>query len=291
MEALLQHSLTGLMMGGAYALMAMAIVLVYKSTSVFNFATGALMMIGAFICWSLLEWGIPVWISVVIAAGASYLVGLLAERLALRPLIAQPIIAAIMATLALSILFHGLALLTWGPRTRAFATPIFPAGGLSIGPATVSGSLLGSFIIAVIMFGVLTFFFQRTHRGLSMRATAESHLLAQSQGIKVTSVFGLSWAIAAAVCAFAGISLADRLVLGATEIAAFAFTAFPAVLLGGLDSIPGAFIGGLIIGLAVGISSGYISPLFGHIVPYIILLIVLIIRPEGLWGLRRIERI
>jgi len=221
----------------------------------------------------------------------SYLLGLLIERLAMRPLIGQPLIGAMMACLSLSVLLQGLVILVWSAYVTSFPSPIFPRKALTFSNVAVSGGLLGAFIIAILAFFIFAFFFQRTTTGLAMRGTAEDHELAQSTGIRVINVFALTWGIAGVLCCVSGVILADRLALGVTETSSIAFKVFPAVLLGGLDSIPGVLVGGLVVGLTESLTAGFIDPIYSQIAPYIILLIVLLIRPEGLWGLKRIERI
>jgi len=287
-----QYVVTGILVGGVYALIALGIVIIYKSTRVFNFAIGQMMVVGAFFCWSLMKWaGLPAWAGFVVAWPLSYLMGLLVERLVMRPLIGQPLIGAMMACLSLSVLLHGLVILIWSAYVTSFPTPIFPKKALTFGNVAVSGGLLGAFAIAIVAFCVFTLFFQRTKTGLTMRGTAEDHELAQSTGIRVTSVFALTWGIAGILCCLSGVVIADRLALGVTETSAIAFKVFPAILLGGLDSIPGVLVGGLVVGLTESLTAGFIDPVYAQVTPYIILLIVLLIRPEGLWGLKRIERI
>lgn len=288
----MQYVVTGILVGGVYALIALGIVIIYKSTRVFNFAIGQMMVVGAFFCWSLMKWaGLPAWAGFVVAWPLSYLMGLLVERLVMRPLIGQPLIGAMMACLSLSVLLHGLVILIWSAYVTSFPTPIFPKKALTFGNVAVSGGLLGAFAIAIVAFCVFTLFFQRTKTGLTMRGTAEDHELAQSTGIRVTSVFALTWGIAGILCCLSGVVIADRLALGVTETSAIAFKVFPAILLGGLDSIPGVLVGGLVVGLTESLTAGFIDPVYAQVTPYIILLIVLLIRPEGLWGLKRIERI
>jgi branched-chain amino acid transport system permease protein len=287
-----QYFVTGILVGGIYALIALGIVVIYKSTKVFNFATGQMMVVGAFFCWSLMKWlGFPSWAGFVGALPLSYLIGLFVERLAMRPLIGQPLIGAMMACLSLSVLLHGLVILVWSAYVTSFPTPIFPKKALIFGNVAVSGGLLGAFLIAIVAFCVFALFFQRTATGLTMRGTAEDHELAQSTGVRVKSVFALTWGIAGILCCISGVVLADRLALGVTETSAIAFKVFPAVLLGGLDSILGVLVGGIVVGLTESLTAGFIDPIYAQITPYIILLIVLLIRPEGLWGLKRIERI
>lgn len=292
MQYLAQYIVTGILVGGIYALIALGIVVVYKSTKVFNFAAGQMMVVGAFFCWSLMKWlGFPSWAGFVVALPLSYLIGLLIERLTMRPLIGQPLIGAMMACLSLSVLLQGLVILVWSAYVTSFPAPIFSKKVLTFGNIVVSGGLLGAFAIAIAAFCAFTLFFQRTKTGLTMRGTAEDHELAQSTGIRVTSVFALTWGIAGTLCCISGVILADRLALGVTETSSIAFKVFPAVLLGGLDSIPGVLVGGLAVGLIESLTAGLIDPIYAQITPYIILLIVLMIRPEGLWGLKRIERI
>lgn len=288
----LQFLANGFMVGGVYALIALGIVLIYKSTRVFNFAVGELIVIGGFACWSLLAWcHLPVWLSVPLSLVIALGIGFLVERLALRPLIGQPILAAIMATLAISLLLRGIMLFIWGASTIAFPTTILPGSPVSIGLITFSHELLWAFFISMVVLVVLTVFFRKTKMGFFMRAVAESHQTAQATGINVRLVFGATWGIAALVAAMAGILLGSRLGLGVGSTPLVAFKAFPAIIFGGLESIPGAIIGGLIVGIVENLAGGLIDPKIAEITPYIVLLLVLIIKPEGLFGLKRIERI
>jgi branched-chain amino acid transport system permease protein len=292
MTEFLQYLINGFMAGGVYGLIALSIVLIYKSTRVFNFAVGDVMLLGAFVLWSLLAWlNLPIVPSILLALAIAFGIGLLIERLALRPLIGQPILAAIMATLALSIFLKGGMILIWGTSQVPYPTKIFPGTSATLGTVTLPLGLLWAFLLAMAAFGILVWFFQFTKMGLQMRATAEDHQLAQSTGISVKLVFGLTWAMALVVCALSGIALGDRLGLSVGMTPLLALKAFPAVFLGGLESIPGAIIGGLAIGILENLVGGLINPNLMEITPYIILLLVLLFRAEGLFGLKRIERI
>ncbi|MDY6969201.1 MAG: branched-chain amino acid ABC transporter permease [Spirochaetota bacterium] len=287
-----QFLANGFMVGGVYALLALGIVLIYKSTQVFNFAVGELVLIGGFACLSLVAWlNLPVWLSFPLALVIAIGLGFLIERLTLRPLIGQPILASIMATLALSLLLRGIMLFFWGASTIAFPHKILPGSPVSVGPITFSHELLWAFLIFIIVFLLLLIFFQKSKMGLFMRATAESHQIAQSTGINVKFIFGTTWGIAAMIAGMAGILLGSRLGLGVGSTPLVAFKAFPAVIFGGLESIPGAIIGGLLVGILENLAGGLIDPVVAEITPYIVLLIVLIFKPEGLFGLKRIERI
>lgn len=287
-----QFLANGVMVGGVYSVIALGIVLIYKSTRVFNFAIGEMMVIGGFLMWSALSWlGAPVWVGLILAVAGSFVLGLVVDRLALRPLIGQPLLAAIMATLAVSSILKGLVILGWSAYTVSFPTPVFPDAPLKLAGATISQSLLLSFGLAMLAFAGFVYFFQRTRVGLAMRATAEDHQVARATGIKVTRVFGLTWAIAGILAAVGGIMIGDRMAIGVTETAAVGLKAFPAVLFGGLDSIPGAIVGGIIVGVLENLASGLVDPKIGEITPYVVLLLVLLFKTEGLFGLKRIERV
>jgi len=147
-----------------------------------------------------------------------------------------------------------------------------------------------AFLMAILVFGILVLFFQKSRVGLAMRATAESHLVARARGIKVERIFGITWAIAAGMAALCGIFLAARMGLEIT-ISVVGLKAFPAVIFGGMESILGAMVGGLTVGLLENLAGGFISTWFMEVTPYIVLLLVLIIKPQGLFGEKRIERI
>jgi branched-chain amino acid transport system permease protein len=219
------------------------------------------------------------------------LVGLLIERLSLRPLIGQPILTAIMATLAVSLILKGIVLFVWGSPTVSFPQKILPGKTLLIGSIFLPQELVWTFGISVAVFVGMTLFFQFTKTGLFMRATAEGHEIAQAAGINVEGIFGVTWAIAALIAAVAGILVGSRFGLGIVNLPMVAIKACPAVLFGGLESVSGAIIGGLVVGILESLVGGYLDPKLSEITPYIVLLLVLLIRPEGLFGLKRIERI
>lgn len=290
MEAVLQYIANGLMVGGVYALIALGIVLVYKSTSVFNFAIGQMMMFGAFFFWMCTEqFGLPIWVSLLLGLVGTVIVGLLIERFTLRPLIGQPLLSAVLVTLALVYFLNGVAMGIWGAYPQALPE-FLPGAPVSVGGVVFAHDMLWSFFLAMAIFVLLLLFYQRTRVGLAMRATAESHEIAQARGINVRTIFSLSWAICGVVAAVAGMLIAYR--LGVSQfLSLVGLKAFPAVMFGGLDSIAGALIGGLTVGVLENLAGGLIAPWMMEITPYIILLLVLIFRPEGLFGLKRIERI
>lgn len=314
-QLLPQFALTGLLNGGPIALIALGIVLVYKSSEVFNFAEGQMLLIGTLATWWFAAdegFGLPLWLAIILGLSVAAILGLLIERLALRPLTGQPLLSIILMTLALSQFLQGLAILVFGTTQRNFPVifdvtnpyritlPFIYNGNNII--VILKQNLVWSFAIAMICVAVLWFFFQYTNTGLAMRATAEDHETAQSVGIRINRIFALSWALAGVIATIGGILIATASGLD-LSFPIVVLAALPAVLLGGLDSIPGAVIGSLIIGLSQGLvalpNNDFI---FGPetaqavrssaaIVPYVLLLIVLIIRPDGLFGRKRIERI
>jgi len=291
-----QFLATGLLTGGIYALIALGLVLIYKSSRVFNFAQGHILMLGAFVAWWFTEnLGLSVWLAFGAAMGTAVLLGLLIERLALRPLIGQPILATVMMTLALSQVLQGAAILAFGAYQRALPN-LFPIQPIVLGDVRLKLNLVLAFAIGMLGFVVLAIFFQFTRAGLAMRATAEDHQLAQSVGLRVPRIFGLAWAIASVVATIGGVLLANISGLD-INLSIIALKAFPAVLFGGLESIPGAIIGGLTVGVIENLVAGLPqdpalrSLHLGDIAPYVFMLLVLLIRPDGLFGLKRIERI
>jgi len=303
-QLLPQFAVTGLLLGGPLALNALGIVLIFKATYIFNFAQGQMLLLGALITWWFaLELGAPLWLAIILAVVLSAILGLLIERLALRPMTGQPLLSIILMTLGLSQVLQGIALLVFGSVQRNFpqifsvadpykiTTPfVFNGNNITI---ILKQNLVWSFVIAILCVLIISLFFRFTKTGLTMRGTSEDHELAQSMGININRVFGISWALAGVVATVAGVLLATSSGLD-MSLSVVVLSAFPVVLLGGLDSIPGTIVGGLIIGLSTGIvSASKIQVIrdMTEIMPYLLLLVVLLIRPEGLFGQKRIERI
>lgn len=299
-----QFAVTGLLAGGPIALMALGLVLIFKSSYIFNFAQGQLLLIGALITWWFtVEIGLPLGLSILVALVLSALLGLLIERLALRPMTGQPLLTIILMTLGLSQVLQGSALLFFGGSQRNFpqifssgipyklTTPFIFNGDPIV--VILKQNLVWSFLIAILGVVLIGAFFRFTKSGLAMRATSEDHELAQSVGLRINRIFGISWMLAAIVATVAGVLLATSSGLD-LSLSVVVLAAFPVVLLGGLESILGTIVGALIIGLAAGMVSASKVQLIrntAEIMPYIVLLLVLLIRPEGLFGQKRIERI
>jgi len=303
-QLLPQFAVSGLLAAGPIALTALGLVLIFKSSYIFNFAHGQLLLLGALITWWFsVERGFPLWLSIGLAVVLAALLGLLIERLALRPMTGQPLLSIILMTLGLSQALQGLALLLFGGAQRNFPQMFSAANPYKIvtpliyndKPITLilKQNLVWSFGVAMLGVILIGAFFQFTRTGLAMRGASEDHELAQSLGLRIHRIFGLSWALAGMAATTAGILLATSsgldLSLGVVVLAAF-----PAILLGGLESLPGALVGGIAIGLAqalVQTSTEVEVRNSSEIAPYVLLMLVLLLRPEGLFGQKRIERI
>ncbi|MBC8505737.1 MAG: branched-chain amino acid ABC transporter permease [Anaerolineales bacterium] len=303
-QLLPQFAITGILAGGPIALIALGLVLIFKSSYIFNFAQGQLLLLGALITWYFsIELELNLWLAIFLAVVVMALVGFAIERLALRPMTGQPLLSIILMTLGLSQALQGLALLIFGGSQRNFPQ-IFSAGdpykiltpliheGKNI-TLILKQNLVWSFIVAIIGVIIIGGIFQYTRTGLAMRATSEDHELAQSTGLRIRRIFGISWGMAGVVATVGGVLLATSSGLD-LSLSLVVLAAFPAVLLGGLDSIPGTMVGGLMIGLSQGlvkVSKVAIVRNSAEIMPFVVLMIVLLIRPEGLFGQKRIERI
>ena len=304
-----QAIVNGFLNGGVLGLIALGLVLIYKSSEVFNFAQGYLLMLGAFVAWWFAGanekgnelFNLPLGFAIPAAYVVAVLVGFLVERLALRPMAGQPLLSIVLMTLGLAQLIEGLVSITFGVQPRSnFPAPFPPTESFKIPFALalnetifLKKTLVAAFVVAMVGTVLLVLFFRLTRAGLAMRATAEDHELARSVGINVPRIFGLTWAIAGIVATAGGVLLA--MLTGASPtLSTVVLVAFPAILLGGLESLPGAIVGGIAIGLAqalVGASKLAVVRNSAAIAPYVLLLIVLVIRPEGLFGQKRIERI
>jgi len=290
MSIVMQFIINGIMVGAIYSVIAVGIVLVYKASKIFNFAAGGFTMIGAFFMWTFYcVVQFPLFISIILAIISVGVTAFIMQRLAIQPLIGQSLLSILLVTLGLSHLLEGLVMFTWGGTSESLPE-IFPGKTLFIGQLVIGKDLLWSFFVSIAVMIFLLLFFKFTHAGLAMRGVAEDHQVAQARGINVTRIFGATWFLAGTVASVGGILLSVK--LGVSQfIGAVGFKAFPVVLIGGLESIGGAFIGGLIVGLLENLVGGLIAPWLMEVTPYILLLFVLFVRPEGLFGLKRIERI
>jgi branched-chain amino acid transport system permease protein len=292
MEFFIQLLVNGISIGFLYGLAAMGFVMIFKSSSVLNFAHGELLAAGAFIFLTLITWGkLPILPAFIVTLVGSFILGFVVERLFLRPLIGEPLIYVIMLTVGLASIFKGLMLLIWGGNLYIYPE-FLPAnltirfGGVTIPPVYVVAIAIG--LAFLVLFGL---FFKYSSHGIYMRSVADNQTAALSLGVNVRRVFALSWGIAALVAGMSGIVLGIINGINVHDLSSIGLKVFPVVILGGLDSIGGAILGGLIIGLLETFTGGYLSPSLRDVIPYIALVFILLVRPYGLFGLVEIERV
>jgi branched-chain amino acid transport system permease protein len=295
MTFLLQLVISGFANGMVYALVAIGLVIILKCSEAFNIAQGHFVMIGGYLGYTfLVTFGLPVWVSLLLAIATAIVMGLVIERLTLRPLVGQPVLAIIMMTIALSVVLEGLATLIWGGEYKSYHG-VLPAVTLQLGELSIPSETTIMIIVSIITVAVLMLLFRYTKSGLAMRATADDIQVVQSAGIRVTTVYALSWVIASVVGVIGGILLGG--ISGVmVSLSAVGIKAFAVVLLGGADSLKGAIVAGIILGVLENVSAGYLDPHLpagnlATVFPFVVMLLVLVVRPYGLFGQVRIERI
>jgi branched-chain amino acid transport system permease protein len=294
MSFFLQMVITGIVVGSIYALVALGFVLIYKASDALNLANGEFVLIGSYICLTLVSvYQIPFLLAFLITLVFNALLGMTVERIVLRPLITAPVISVIMATIGLASLLGGLVHMIWGYQTKSFP-PIFPSTPIRFGEIIISPVYLWSFVIVMVLLVAFTLFFKFSKMGLAMRAVADDQMAALSMGISIKKVYAITWGIAALVAAVGGVLLGNINGVNSSMVT-IGLTVLPVVILGGLDSIPGAIVGGFIIGIVQNLAAGYLQPILGggikEVIPFIIITIILMIKPHGLFGKGGIERV
>ncbi len=289
LELFVNGALTGLM----YSLVALGIVLIYKSSGVPNLAQGAMVMLAAYTCWALVEgMGLPVYLGLVVGAALMLAFGLATERLLLRKMVGQPMIMIVMLTLGLDILLRGVApgILDPNPKSLELGIPLEP---IIVGDIFINRSYLVGGAIALLLIGLSLLFF-RTRMGTKLRAVSDNHVSSWAVGISVERAIGVSWALAGFAAFAAGVLWSPVQGVGWT-LSTLLFPAIAVVILGGLDSVLGVLIGGLIVGILGSIIPGYIDSLVGgptrDVVTSLVILLVVTIRPSGMFGREAIERV
>ena len=289
----LQLVVSGLSVGSIYAIIAIGFVVIYKATKILNFAHGEVMMIGAYVCMVLIsKCHMNFALACCITFAFSAMMGIVLERLIFRPMIGEPIFAAVMITLGLSILLKTMTGMAFGFGNLVFPSP-FKEVPFVIQSIVISRAHLWTIIVCVTVMSILMIFFKYSSLGIAMRAAAENQKHAFLMGINVKKIFSLSWVLAAVTASTAGVLLANVHVMN-TNLSLVAIKAFPAIVLGGMDSLGGALVGGIIIGVAENLVGGYLEVYIGgikEITVYILLFIILIIRPYGLFGTEEIEKV
>jgi branched-chain amino acid transport system permease protein len=287
---LFQLGISGLAVGSIYSLVALGFVIIYKATDVFNFAQGELMTLGAFICYFfVVQLHIPMFWAFLLTFVVTALIGFTTEELFFRPMVGEPVFSVIMVTVGLSVFLKGMIGLLWGYMIKKF--PSF----VSEDPVSFSGFIispthLATIVVAGILIVAFACFFKFSTLGIGMRAVANDQDAAMLMGISVRKIFGLSWAISAIVASIGGILLSSITYLHPSS-SFVGIKVFPAVVLGGLDSIPGAIVGGIIIGIVENIAGGYLGGDVKEITSFAILIAILMIKPYGLFGKEEIERV
>ena len=298
MTNFLQLVVAGVALGFQYALIALGFVIIFKATGVINFAQGGLVMLGAYLTYNAhVTWGIAFWPSVLLAVLATAFVGLLVERLILRRMVGKPPFALIMITIGLLFVIQELVSAIWGFDALNLGDP-WGIDTIEIGDVVISVKDIWTVILATLVLLAFFAFFRFTSMGLAMRATAIDQEAALAQGMSAKRVFAVSWAIAGGVAAIGGVTLASGPGGLSPTVQFFALLAFPAMILGGLDSPGGAVVGGIVIGLSQTLTAGYqndYAPWLGQnfqtVMPYVVMVVVLLVRPYGLFGTREVKRI
>ena len=281
--------------------MALGWTLIYKSSGVLNLAMGELTLIGAYVCLSFYQWGLPFPIALIFTLIVGLVLGLLVERIFLRPLIGEPVLTVIMVTVGISFFLRGMIGFVWGTDTMIFNPPVFPSQPIHFGNIIIGQVYLWSFLAALVLLVVCVAFFKYTRWGLAMQATADDEMAALSIGVSAKLVYALAWAIAFMAAGVGGALLGN--INGVNvSVGYLGLLVLPAVVMGGLNSVPGAIVGGFLIGLLQNLAGGYIDNLTiagvtivpggaKDVFPYLVMTLALLVKPYGLFGWTRIERV
>ena len=286
--------LNGLLVGSLYAIIALGFVLIYKASDVINFAQGEFVMFAGYvIAFFLLSMELPLWGAAILAVVVMVVVGYAVEWLVLQHLIGRPVVAVIMATIGLASFLQGLAQFLFGIETRNVPLPISD-DPIFIGDVLLNRMELIAAVLAGLGFAAIGWFFVKSRSGIALRAIADDQQVSQAMGIDVRKYFALAWAIAGIVALLGGIFWGNATGVD-VQLALIGLKVFPVVILGGLDSIVGAIIAGLVVGLVESMAAGFIDPIVGggtkDLTPYVLMILVLMIRPYGLFGKEIIERV
>ena len=294
MDLLLMTLTTGIMVGGIYALVALGWVLIYKCSGVLNLAMGEMTLIGAYVSLSFYSMGVPFLLSLLFSLIIGFVLGILTERIFLDRLIGEPVLTVIMVTVGLSFFFKGTVEFIWGTDTRVFAPPVFSMEPVRLGPLIIGEVYLWSFVAAIILLVVFVCFFKYTRWGLAMQATADDEMAALSVGVSARYVYAAAWAIAFMAAGVGGTLLGNINGLN-ISVGYLGLLVLPVVVLGGLNSVPGAILGGLIIGVLQNFCGAYLDRYFPggvkEVAPFAFMAVFLLFKPYGIWGWERIERV
>ena len=299
MAYFIQLVFAGVALGCIYALIGLGFSIIFKASEVINFAQGELLLVGAYVVSSgVFAWHLNFIFALALGVAVTVVIGLLFERFILRRMVGRPVFSILMITIGLDTILRTAVVVGWGSNPIPAASPFTIANGFNIGGVHFGADDLLTIIVTVILCALLFYFFQYTRYGLAMRATALDQEAALAVGINIRTVYALAWGIAAAVATIGGVFLAFGSYAMDPSLGGAALLAFPAIILGGVDSIAGAVVGGIIIGLVQDLTAGYESQVASflgagihQITPYLVMILVLLIRPYGLFGSRKAERI
>jgi branched-chain amino acid transport system permease protein len=285
---------SGIMIGGIYALVALGWVLIYKCSGVLNLAMGEMTLVGAYVTLSFYSMGVPFLLSLLFSLIIGFALGIITERIFLDRLIGEPVLTVIMVTVGLSFFFKGTVEFIWGTDTRVFDPPVFTIEPIRLGPILIGQAYLWSFVAAIILLIIFVAFFKYTRWGLAMQATADDEMAALSVGVSARFVYAAAWAIAFMAAGVGGTLLGNINGLN-ISVSYLGLLVLPAVVLGGLNSVPGAIVGGILIGVLQNLCGTYLDRYFPgavkEIAPFAFMAVFLLFRPFGLWGWERIERV
>ncbi len=299
MAYFLQLVFAGIALGCIYALIGLGFSIIFKASEVINFAQGELLLVGAYVVSSgVFNWHLGFLVSLLLGVVVTVLIGLLFERFVLQHMIGRPVFSILMITIGLDTILRTSVVVGWGSNPIPAAAPYTVTSGFNTGGVHLGANDLLTIIVTIVLCAMLFYFFQYTRYGLAMRATALDQEAALAVGINIRTVYVLAWGIAAAVATIGGVFLAIGSIAMDPTLGGAALLAFPAIILGGIDSITGAVVGGIIIGLVQDLTAGYeshVASFLGagihQITPYLLMILVLLIRPYGLFGTRKAERI
>lgn len=294
-ELLLQLVVNGVVIGTLYGVVAMCFVLIYKASQIVNFAQGEFLLVGAWVCWWILtDFDVPFVWGFLLTLAFMMAFGVLLQVVVLRPMIGESIISVVMVTIGLSIFFQALMKWLFGVFVQPFPE-VFETKAVNVLGLQVQTIYLMSMAISLVIMAAFAWFFKFSRIGLAMRATAFDQQAAQSLGISIKQVFATSWAISAMVSALAGVTVG--VVNGvSSELSFFGIKVFPAVILGGLDSVFGAVVGGLVVGVLENLAEFADSQFLNWgnlfvVAPFYALILILMIKPRGFFGTEEIERV